>query len=157
MNIVVITVGKTKTRYISEGIDEYLKRLRRYVPFEIMDIPDVKNTGRISKEEQKETEGVQILAKLNSSDHVALLDERGKQYTSVELAKKVEGIMASGKKRFVMIIGGPYGFSKKIYDRADELISLSKLTFNHEMVRLFITEQIYRAMTILRGEPYHHE
>lgn len=157
MNIELITIGKTKTHYVSEGIDEYLKRLKRYVPFEITEIPDVKNAGRISKEEQKEAEGVQILNRLQPSDHIILLDERGKQYKSIEFAYKLQNIMASGKKRLVMVVGGPYGFSKPVYERANELLSLSKMTFNHEMVRLFITEQIYRGMTILRGEPYHHE
>lgn len=157
MNIELITIGKTKTHYVSEGIDEYLKRLKRYVPFEITEIPDVKNAGRISKEEQKEAEGVQILNRLQPSDHIILLDERGKQYKSIEFADKLQNIMASGKKRLVMVVGGPYGFSKPVYERANELLSLSKMTFNHEMVRLFITEQIYRGMTILRGEPYHHE
>lgn len=157
MNIELITIGKTKTHYVSEGIDEYLKRLKRYVPFEITEIPDVKNAGRISKEEQKEAEGVQILNRLQPSDHIMLLDERGKQYKSIEFADKLQNIMASGKKRLVMVVGGPYGFSKPVYERANELLSLSKMTFNHEMVRLFITEQIYRGMTILRGEPYHHE
>ena len=157
MNIELITIGKTKTHYVSEGIDEYLKRLKRYVPFEITEIADVKNAGRISKEEQKEAEGVQILNRLQPSDHIILLDERGKQYKSIEFADKLQNIMASGKKRLVMVVGGPYGFSKPVYERANELLSLSKMTFNHEMVRLFITEQIYRGMTILRGEPYHHE
>ena len=157
MNIELITIGKTKTHYVSEGIDEYLKRLKRYVPFEITEIPDVKNAGRISKEEQKEAEGVQILNRLQPSDHIILLDERGKQYKSIEFADKLQNIMASGKKRLVMVVGGPYGFSKPVYERANELLSLSKMTFNHEMVRLFISEQIYRGMTILRGEPYHHE
>lgn len=157
MNIVLLTVGKTRTPYVAEGIDEYLKRLRRYVPYEIMEIPDVKNAGKISREEQKEAEGNLILAALSSSDHLMLLDERGRQYTSLEFSSKLQGIMASGKKRLVMAVGGPYGFSQAVYSRANELLSLSKMTFNHEMVRLFITEQVYRAMSILRGDPYHHE
>lgn len=157
MNIVLLTVGKTRTPYVAEGIDEYLKRLRRYVPYEIMEIPDVKNAGKISREEQKEAEGNLILAALSSSDHLMLLDERGRQYTSLEFSSRLQGIMASGKKRLVMAVGGPYGFSQAVYSRANELLSLSKMTFNHEMVRLFITEQVYRAMSILRGDPYHHE
>lgn len=157
MNAVLLTVGKTGNRYITEGIQEYLKRLRRYLPYEIIELPDVKNAGRVSKEEQKELEGREILGRLTPADHVILLDERGKQYTSMEFASKMEALLASGKKRLVMIVGGPYGFSKSVYDRGNELLSLSKMTFNHEMVRLFMTEQIYRAMTILRGDPYHHE
>lgn len=156
MTIELITVGRTRTEYVVEGITEYLKRLRRYVPFQITELPDVKNAGKISQEEQKEAEGQLILGKLSVSDHVMLLDERGRQLSSEEFASRLEAILASGRKRLVMIIGGPYGFSKAVYNRADELLSLSKMTFNHEMVRLFITEQVYRAMTILKGEPYHH-
>lgn len=156
MNIVLLAIGKTRTSYIREGIEEYLKRLKKYVPYELMELPDVKNAGRISIDEQKEAEGNLILSKLSTCDHVALLDERGKHYTSVEFASRLESLLASGKKRLVMVIGGPYGFSKAVYDRADEMQSLSKMTFNHEMVRLFVTEQVYRAMTILRNEPYHH-
>lgn len=157
MNIILLVVGKTRTRFVTEGIDEYLKRLKRYVPFEIIELPDIKNAGKLSKEEQKEAEGSAIINQLSPSDHVMLLDERGRQYTSMEFAGKLQSVLASGKKRLVMVVGGPYGFSKTVYDRANELLSLSKMTFNHEMVRLFITEQTYRAMTILRGEPYHHE
>lgn len=157
MNVCLITVGRIRNKYIAEGLAEYLKRLKRYIPFEIMELPDVKNAGRISKDEQKESEGRLIISKLQPSDYVILLDERGKHYTSKEFALKLEGMLTSGKKRLVMIIGGPYGFSRQLYDRANELLSLSKMTFNHEMARLFITEQLYRAMTILRGEPYHHD
>ena len=157
MNVTLLAIGKTKTDYIVAGISEYLKRLRRYIPYDITELPDVKNAGRISKEEQKEAEGKLLLGIITSSDHVALLDERGKEYTSVEFSRKMESLLASGKKRLLLIVGGPYGFSQDVYNRADELISLSKMTFNHEMVRLFITEQVYRAMTIMRGEPYHHE
>lgn len=156
MNITILAVGATRTKYVTEGMEIYLKRLKRYIPFEIIELPDVKNAGRISQEEQKTAEGTAILARLTSGDHVTLLDERGRQFTSVEFADKLQAVMASGKKRLVMVIGGPYGFSQAVYDRANELLSLSKMTFNHEMVRLFITEQTYRAMTILRGEPYHH-
>lgn len=157
MNIVVLTIGKTKTKYLSEGIADYLKRLKRYVSYEITELPDVKNAGRISEAEQKEAEGTLLLGKLTPSDYVMLLDERGKEYTSVGFSEKLGSILASGKKRLVMIIGGPYGFSKAVYDRCNEMLSLSKMTFNHEMVRLFLTEQTYRAMTIMRGEPYHHQ
>ena len=157
MNVVLLTIGKTRTRYVSEGIEEYLKRLKRYIHCEIVEIPDVKNAGRISKDEQKEAEGQLIISRLQPADHVVLLDERGRQYTSMEFSARLQHIFSSGKKRLVLVVGGPYGFSKAVYDRANELLSLSKMTFNHEMVRLFITEQIYRGMTILRGEPYHHE
>lgn len=157
MKIILLTIGKTKNRFIREGLEEYLKRLSRYVDFEIIELPDVKNAGRVSKDEQKDAEGRILISNLTQSDHVVLLDERGKQFTSIEFASRIETIMASGKKRLVLVIGGPYGFSKAVYDRTYELLSLSKMTFNHEMVRLFVTEQTYRAMTILRNEPYHHE
>lgn len=157
MNILLIAIGKTRTRYIAEGIAEYLTRLKRYIGFDILEIPDIKNAGKVSKEKQKELEGDSILSKVSNSDHIVLLDERGRQYTSIEFAGKIQDYMNSGRKRLVMVIGGPYGFSKAVYDRSNELLSLSKMTFNHEMVRLFITEQTYRAMTILKGEPYHHD
>lgn len=157
MNITLITIGKLKSGPLATAIDDYLKRLKRYVPYTITELPDAKNAGRISKEEQKEAEGRAILGALSPSDHVMLLDERGRQYTSIEFATKLENVLASGKKRLAMVVGGPYGFSRAVYDRSDELLSLSKMTFSHEMVRLFITEQVYRSMTILRGEPYHHE
>lgn len=157
MNIQLLTIGKTKSKYVTEGIQEYLKRLKRYVDFEIIEIPDVRNAGRISKNEQKEAEGRLILNRILPSDHLMLLDERGKQYRSTEFADRLQTIMASGRKRLVMAVGGPYGFSQAVYDRGNELLSLSKMTFNHEMVRLFITEQMYRGMTILKGEPYHHD
>lgn len=157
MNIVLLTVGKTRTGYVVEGIKDYLRRLKRYVPFELVELPDVKNAGKLSRELQKEAEGNAILGQLSPADHLVLLDERGRQFTSVEFADRLQAVMASGRKRLVMVVGGPYGFSRAVYSRANELLSLSKMTFNHEMVRLFITEQIYRAMTILRGEPYHHE
>lgn len=157
MNVVLLTVGKTKTPYLKEGIAEYSRRVGRYIPFAVTELNDVKNAGKMPKEEQKEAEGKMILANLSASDHVMLLDERGKSYGSVEFADRLQSIMASGRKRLVMVTGGPYGFSQDVYARADEKLSLSKMTFNHEMVRLFITEQTYRAMTILRGEPYHHE
>ena len=157
MNIELLTIGKTRMKFVLEGLDEYCSRLKRYVNFKITEIPDIKNAGKISENEQKEAEGQLIISKLQVSDHVVLLDERGKQYTSKKFATKLQAIMASGKKRLIFIVGGPYGFSQPVYDRADEMLSLSEMTFNHEMVRLFFTEQIYRAHTILRGEPYHHE
>ena len=157
MNIQLTAIGKTRTAYVEEGLQEYLKRLRRYVKYELKELPDVKNAGRLSEEEQKEAEGKQLLAQLTPGDHVMLLDERGRQYTSPEFAARLQTIMASGRKRLVMMIGGPYGFSREVYERADEMLSLSRMTFNHEMVRLFATEQTYRAMTILHGEPYHHK
>lgn len=157
MEILLITVGKTKTGYVGEGIAEYRKRLGKYMPFALVEIPDVKASKAMTEDIQKLKEGELILERLQVSDFVVLLDERGKMFTSMEFASFMEKNMASGRKRIVFVVGGPYGFSEAIYNRADTKISLSKMTFNHEMVRMFFTEQLYRAMTILRHEPYHHE
>ncbi|MDE7381416.1 MAG: 23S rRNA (pseudouridine(1915)-N(3))-methyltransferase RlmH, partial [Muribaculaceae bacterium] len=127
------------------------------VPYKITELPDVKNAGRLPEAEQKELEGKQILSKLTASDYVILLDENGEEYTSRSFSKKLEKWMGMGRKRIFFVVGGPYGFSEAVYERSEGMVSLSKMTFNHEMVRLFFTEQIYRAMTILRGEPYHHD
>ncbi|MDE6296597.1 MAG: 23S rRNA (pseudouridine(1915)-N(3))-methyltransferase RlmH, partial [Muribaculaceae bacterium] len=128
-----------------------------YIGYKINCIPDIKKGASLSAERQKEAEGEIILSKLQPSDFVVLLDERGKEYSSMEFAGYIEKQMLSGRKRLVFVVGGPYGFSQSVYDRSDGKVSLSRMTFNHEMVRLFFTEQLYRAMTILRGEPYHHE
>lgn len=152
-----MTVGKTTSKIIIAGIEEYTKRLRHYIPYSINMLSDVRNAGKLKADQQKEAEGEMILSKLSASDFVVLLDERGKEYTSMEFSAFIERQMVAGRKRVVFVVGGPYGFSQAVYDRADSKLSLSKMTFNHEMVRLFFTEQIYRAMTILRNEPYHHE
>ena len=157
MKITVIAVGKTSTPYIKEGIDTFLQRAARYVPMELEVLPDLKSTRGLSVDEQKRREGELILRALQPSDRVVLLDERGRQLTSVKFAGEIGRHMASGLKRLVYVVGGPYGFSPDVYDRADDRLSLSSMTFTHEMVRLFFVEQIYRAMTIMRGEPYHHE
>lgn len=157
MEIVLLTVGKTTQTYVQNGTDDYLKRLRRYIPYKIESLPDVKATKTLSSDLQKEKEGEAILNYLSPSDFCILLDEHGREYTSVEFAAFIQKTMASGRKRAVFVVGGPYGFSQKVYSRGDSKIALSKMTFTHEMVRLFFTEQIYRSMTILRNEPYHHE
>lgn len=157
MEIELMTVGKTTSKIIIAGIEEYTKRLRHYIPYSINMLSDVRNAGKLKADQQKEAEGEMILSKLSASDFVVLLDERGKEYTSMEFSAFIERQMVAGRKRVVFVVGGPYGFSQAVYDRADSKLSLSKMTFNHEMVRLFFTEQIYRAMTILRNEPYHHE
>lgn len=156
MDIQLLTVGKTNQGYIQTGIDEYCKRLKRYIGFSIISLPDIKTSKALSEELQKEKEGEIILNYLSLSDMVILLDENGKEYTSVEFSKFIQKTLASGRKRAVFVVGGPYGFSEAVYRRADAKCSLSKMTFTHEMVRLFFTEQIYRAMTIIKGEPYHH-
>lgn len=157
MEIELLTVGKTTIRFVEDGIAEYSKRLKHYIPYSIKSLPDVKNASKMDQAKQKEAEGEKILETISNSDFVVLLDERGKQYSSIEFSAFLEKQMISGRRKVIFVVGGPYGFSKPVYDRADSLLSLSKMTFNHEMVRLFFTEQIYRAMTILRGEPYHHE
>lgn len=157
MEIILLTVGKTTQSYVKEGIEEFLKRIKFYVPFKIESLPDIKGGKAMTAEVQKEKEGESILSFLTSSDMFILLDEHGKEMTSIGFSEYIQKIMASGRKRAVFVVGGPYGFSKKVYERADSKLCLSKMTFTHEMVRLFFVEQLYRAMTILRGEPYHHE
>lgn len=157
MEITLITVGKTTTDYIQKGIDEYCKRLRRYVTFSIKTLPDVKNSRKMSEEQQKTAESSTILSELSSSDYVVLLDERGEMLTSRQFSDFLQKGMLGGKKRIVFIVGGPYGFSAETYARADAKLSFSRMTFSHEMIRLFFVEQLYRANTILRNEPYHHD
>lgn len=157
MKISLIVIGKTEREYLSKGIAEYSKRVNYYIPFEIVYINDLKNTKNLSQEQQKEMEGTLILKTLDASDYVVLLDEHGKEFKSIEFSKYIERKMINVPKRLVFIVGGPYGFSDAIYERASEKISLSKMTFPHDMIRLIFTEQLYRAMTIMRNEPYHHE
>lgn len=156
MEIELITVGKSSIPFVVEGTAEYIKRLKHYITFRITSLPDVKRVSSLTESRQREMEGESILARLQTSDFVALLDERGREFTSVEFSQFIEKRMVAGSRRLVFVVGGPYGFSQQVYDRADTKISLSRMTFNHEMVRLFFVEQVYRAMTILRGEPYHH-
>lgn len=157
MTITLLTIGKTHSDFVIAGISEYLKRLKRYIGFSLMELPDARKVRQPDENRQKEAEADLILDYLEGGDMVVLLDERGKEFTSVEFSQYLQKRMASGLKRLVFVIGGPYGFSGRVYDRADGLVSLSKMTFNHEMVRMFFVEQTYRAMTILRGEPYHHQ
>ncbi|MDD7230410.1 MAG: 23S rRNA (pseudouridine(1915)-N(3))-methyltransferase RlmH [Sodaliphilus sp.] len=157
MKIELAVIGKTSIGYLKQGIDEYIKRLKHYVPFEIKYIDDIKNTKNISEDQQKRTEGAKILSLLDKSDFVVLLDEHGKEYTSMQYSSYIQKRMLSGVKKVVFVIGGPYGFTQEVYDRANDKISFSKMTFNHEMIRLIFTEQLYRAYTIINHEPYHHE
>ena len=156
MKVTLIIVGKTTDKHFDAGINDYAGRIKHYLPFEITIIPELKNTKSLSEEQQKEKEGEQILKLLTSSDTVVLLDEHGKEMRSIEYAQWLQKKQATAK-RLVFVIGGPYGFSPAVYSRADEKISLSKMTFSHQMVRLIFTEQLYRACTIIKGEPYHHE
>lgn len=157
MKVLLLAIGKTSTRFVADGIAEYCKRLSRYIPFEIKCLSDAKNTRNLNESQQKQKEGQMILAALAPQDYVVLLDEHGREFTSMEFAAYMERKMQSVPKQLVFIIGGPYGFSPEVYARANEKLSLSKMTFSHEMVRLFFIEQIYRAMTIINNEPYHHE
>jgi 23S rRNA (pseudouridine1915-N3)-methyltransferase len=157
MQIRLLAVGKTDHQAIQSLIDEYQKRLGFYIKFELEIIPDLKNTKNLNESTQKEREGEQILKKLQPSDELILLDEKGKQYSSVDFSEFVQKKMNSGLKQLIFVIGGPYGFSESVYGRANGKISLSKMTFSHQMVRVFFIEQLYRAFTILRNEPYHHQ
>ncbi len=140
-----------------QAVEKYVKRLVHYIPFQFVTIPDIKTTRAMTEQRQKDAEGALILSSVDSRDFVILLDERGKEFTSREFAAYVDKKTLSLPGNLVFVIGGPYGFSQEVYDRANDKVSLSKMTFSHEMVRLFFVEQLYRAMTILRGEPYHHD
>lgn len=156
MKTELILVGKTQNKHFIAAINDYVDRLSHYMPFNITTLPDLKQTKSLSEEQQKEREGEQILKLLQPSDTVVLLDERGKELRSIEYADWLQR-RQSTSRRLVFIIGGPYGFSKAIYERANDMISLSRMTFSHQMVRLIFVEQLYRACTIIKGEPYHHE
>lgn len=157
MNIALIVIGKTDSKEISALVDMYTKRINFYNKLNITYIPDLRNTKSLTEAQQKVAEGEAILKLLDSSDRVVLLDEKGAEFRSVEYADWLQKRMNSGVKRLVFIIGGPYGFSEAVYARADEKISLSKMTFSHQIIRAIFTEQLYRAFTIIRNEPYHHE
>ena len=157
MKILLLCVGRTRRKDIAEAIDTYAARIPHYIPFSIECIPDVKTTRAMTPEAQKALEGDRILAQLQAGDFLMLLDERGREYTSREFAAFLEKKNIDLPGRLVLVIGGPYGFSPDVYARSAAMLSLSKMTFPHELVRLFIVEQLYRAMTILRGEPYHHD
>jgi 23S rRNA (pseudouridine1915-N3)-methyltransferase len=156
MKTELLLVGKTVNKHFIAGINDYVERTNHYMPFNITVIPELKNTKALTEEQQKEREGDLILQKLQSSDTVVLLDEHGKELRSIVFADWLQR-KQNTTRRLVFIIGGPYGFSKAVYERANERLSLSKMTFSHQMVRLIFCEQIYRACTIIRGEPYHHE
>lgn len=157
MKIILLVIGKTDDAYLKTGIEKFEKRLKHYLPYEMKVIPDLKKTKNLSTSQQKTQEGQLIVQNFNPGDFFVLLDENGKNYSSVEFSKMIEQRMVSGLKRLVFVIGGPYGFSDEVYAKAHSKISLSKMTFSHQMVRLIFTEQLYRAMTILKNEPYHHE
>ena len=153
----LLTVGKTDVKWVKEGLDLYTSRLRHYVPFALTEIPELKGAGALSQGQIKDKEGQLILAQLRPADEVYLLDEHGKEFRSLDFASFIEDRMARSGRDLVFVIGGAYGFSEEVYARATGRISLSKMTFSHQMVRTLFAEQLYRAFTIIKGEPYHHE
>jgi 23S rRNA (pseudouridine1915-N3)-methyltransferase len=157
MNIRLLTIGKTDNKSLQTLIDDYTKRLSFYVKFDLEIIPDIKNVKNLSEAQQKEKEGELILSKITPIDHLILLDENGKTFSSVGFSDFLQKKMNAGTKTLVFVIGGPYGFSETVYQKAQGKVSLSEMTFSHQMVRLFVIEQIYRGFTILRNEPYHHQ
>ena len=157
MKITFMVVGRTTTPYLRDAAEDYLRRAGKYMPLEHVVIPDVKASKKATPSQQKTAEGVEILSRLKNDDRVILLDERGKEVTSRGFAAMIEEGANSGLRNIVFIVGGPYGFSQEVYARANGMLSLSRMTFPHEMIRLFFAEQLYRAQTILRGEPYHHD
>lgn len=157
MKITLLVIGRTVEKHYIAGINDYVERTKHYIGFDMEVIPELKNTKSLSQEQQKEKEADLILKSLQPGDHIVILDEHGKEFRSVEFADWMKKKMNTVNKRMVFIVGGPYGFSKRIYDIANEKISLSKMTFSHQMIRMIFVEQIYRAMTIINNGPYHHE
>ncbi len=157
MNIKLVAIGKTDNKALQSLIDDYSKRLSFYIKFELELIPDIKNVKNLSENQQKEKEGELILSKITPTDHLILLDENGTAFSSIKFSEYLQKKMNSGVKTLVFVIGGPYGFSDEVYKKAQGKISLSLMTFSHQMVRLFFIEQVYRGFTILRNEPYHHQ
>ena len=157
MKIKLLAIGKTDNKQLILLIDEYQKRLKHYIKFELEIIPDIKNVKNLSEHQQKEKEGELILSKLQNTDQLVLLDDKGKHFTSIEFSSYLQKKMSSSLKQLVFVIGGPYGFSEAVYKESQGKLSLSKMTFSHQMIRLFIVEQLYRGFTILKNEPYHHE
>jgi 23S rRNA (pseudouridine1915-N3)-methyltransferase len=157
MKIELWVVGKTSFKYIDDGVEVYLKRLKNYIPFQILVFSDIKNAKNMSAEELKKKEGELMLSKLSTDDFLVLMDENGVSYSSVDFANYLEKQMNQSRKRMIFVVGGAFGFSKDVYERANHQVSLSKMTFSHQMIRLFFVEQLYRAMTILKNEPYHNQ
>lgn len=157
MKITLLTVGKTEDAYLREGIDKYIKRLKHYTKLEVIDLPELKNTKALTQEQQKLKEAELILKKIAVTDHVVLLDEKGLEFTSKQFAAYLDKKAVTSTTNLVFVIGGPYGFDDSVYARGNDKLSLSRMTFSHQMIRLFFAEQLYRAFSILKGEPYHHE
>ena len=157
MKIALVWIGKTVAPYLVEAVNDYVKRVRFYTPFEVVEVPGLKNTNALSVAQQRDKEGELLLKTIEPTDVVVLLDDKGRQMTSVEFAAWIEKHKQASARRLVFVVGGAYGFSRAVYDRANALLSLSKMTYSHQMVRLVFVEQLYRAHTITAGEPYHHE
>jgi 23S rRNA (pseudouridine1915-N3)-methyltransferase len=157
MKITFLTVGKTEDAYLKDGIDKYVKRLKHYTKLELVELPELKNTKALTEQQQKTKEAELILKKITPLDHVILLDEKGSEFTSKQFAAFLDKKLISSTSSLVFVVGGPYGFDQSVYDRANDKLSLSRMTFSHQMIRLFFAEQLYRAFTISKGEPYHHE
>ena len=157
MKITLLTVGKTDIKWVKEGLEMYSGRISRYVPFSITEIPELKNVSALSVEQIKKKEAELILKNVRQQDQLVLLDERGQRFTSLSFASWLEDRLSRGGRDLVYVVGGAYGFAAEVYDRADSRISLSEMTFSHQIVRTIFAEQLYRAFTIIRGEPYHHQ
>ncbi len=156
MKVKLIQIGKTDLPFLEEGIERYVQRIKRYHPFEVVTIPDVKNNKNMSEDQQKKLEGEQIIKQLKPEDVLVLLDEKGKEMNSLEFSKLIGNSMLQSVKQLVFVIGGPYGFAPEVYQRANRKLALSKMTFSHQLVRIIFAEQLYRANSIIKGEPYHH-
>lgn len=157
MKITFLTIGKTEEKYLLEGMEKYLKRLKHYIAVKVLELPELKNTKNLSEDQQKSKEAELIFKNISNTDQLILLDENGVNLTSMQFSGYLSKKMVGGVQNLVFVVGGPYGFSNDVYNRAHDKISLSKMTFSHQMVRLFFIEQVYRAFTIMKGEPYHHE
>ena len=157
MRITLLTIGKTDEKFMKEGIDKYLKRLKHYISFSVVELPELKNTKSLSEEQQKSKEAEMVFKQISAPDHLVLLDEHGDTLSSVEFSEFINKRALRSVQHVVFVIGGPYGFDASVYNRANGKIALSKMTFSHQMVRLFFVEQLYRALTIIKGEPYHHK
>jgi 23S rRNA (pseudouridine1915-N3)-methyltransferase len=157
MKIIFLTVGKTEDAYLKEGIEKYVKRLKHYCKLELVDLNELKNTKALTPDQQKTKEAEMILKKVAATDYVVLLDENGTEFTSQQFAAYLDKRSISSSANIVFIVGGPYGFDQSVYQRANDKLSFSRMTFSHQMIRLFFTEQLYRAFTIIKGEPYHHQ
>jgi 23S rRNA (pseudouridine1915-N3)-methyltransferase len=157
VKISLLTIGKTEEKYLKEGIEKYIKRLKHYVSFQVIELPELKNTKNLSEDQQKDKEAELVFKSISNTDYLILLDERGQELSSLQFSRFLNKKMLGSVQHLVFIIGGPYGFNEKVYSRANDKLSLSRMTFSHQMIRLFFVEQLYRAFTILKGEPYHHE